>query len=83
MEFRALANLSEEQAARQRLSDLCAIMADGLDETDPLVMTKLAVLSGFGRAAPDIFSEHAGYVVNFVSQARTLHLLYLQTLNCK
>ena len=72
---RALANVSEEEAARQRLSDLCEVLVDSLAETNSSFLAKLSALSSIGRAAPDILAEQSMYIVNFVSQAcRIYHL---------
>ena len=68
---RAIANISEEAAARQRLADLCEVLIDSLDESDSSFLAKLSALSGIGRAAPDIFAEHAMSPVSFVCQVTT------------
>lgn len=65
---RAIANISEEEAARQRLSDLCEVLVNSLDESDSALLAKLAALSGIGRAAPDILADNAMLVVDFVTQ---------------
>ena len=66
---RAVANISEAAAAKQRLADLCETLVDSLDENDSSFLAKLAALSSIGRAAPDVLSEHATFIVDFVSQA--------------
>ena len=44
------------------------MLIDSLEESDSSFLAKLSALSGIGRAAPDIFAEHAMSAISFVCQ---------------
>ena len=63
---RALANVIPKQNAAVKLSRLCQDLIDDFDPRDPRAIVKLEVVSGIGRAAPDIFAQHVAHIVDDV-----------------
>lgn len=64
--YRALSHFLPTDYRSEKLSELCNILASGLEAAGPMVVANLETLSGIGRVAPEIIAQHIEHIVDYV-----------------